>query len=197
MERSALYRRALAPISTFVGAVGIVAAIIGVAAKINSGGGFVLYWLIVGAVAIIGALALVRRQAVRQGENFWSPPTRRVAQAMVPPLLVGFIIGCVAAVVTWNEKDVDIGRDLIPAWLIFYGLALHAAGFFMPRGIRLFGWALLCVGIFAFFGSLKLANVDSGNFSENMPHYLMGLFFGASHLTYGIYLYFTERKNEA
>ena len=25
-------------------------------------------------------------------------------------------------------------------WLLFYGCALHAAGFFMPRGMKWFGW---------------------------------------------------------
>ena len=29
----------------------------------------------------------------------------------------------------------------------------------------------------------------------NAPHWLMGAIFGGLHLTYGIYLYFTEKKN--
>jgi hypothetical protein len=67
---------------------------------------------------------------------------------------------------------------------------MHAAGFFMPRGIKLFGWGFILVGC-AFGLWLKLAG-------ETVPlcnaHLLMGASFGGLHLAYGIYLYFTERK---
>ncbi len=31
-------------------------------------------------------------------------------------------------------------------WVVLYGCAFHAAGFFMPRGMRLFGWAFVIGG---------------------------------------------------
>jgi hypothetical protein len=180
MERSAVYRRALAPITTFVGVVGIAAAIAGWLAKVESLGAFALYWIVICLVVIAGAFLLVRRQALRTGEPFWSPPTRRVAQAMIPALLVGLVFGMMVAPNT---------RWMALIWTFFYGLALHSASFFMPRSIRLFGWGLLLVGV-------VLLIVDLPNTSIS-PHLLMGVIFGASHLAYGIYLYFTEpRKNE-
>src|SRR5690242_8662716 len=92
MERSALYRRALAPIFTFVGAAGIVAAIVGWL-KVESIAAFGVYWMAVSLVAIAGALMLVRSQALKHGEKFWSPPTRRIAQAILPALLIGLVLG--------------------------------------------------------------------------------------------------------
>jgi hypothetical protein len=76
-------------------------------------------------------------------------------------------------------------------------LALYAAGFFMPRGIRLFGWFSLLSGLAV---SVILAIKST---SDVLPpliygHCLMGISFGGGHLAYGIYLYFTEkRKNVA
>src|SRR5205085_8123519 len=76
MERSAVYRRALAPVMVLTGAVRTVAALAGCLARIESPRAFFVYWLLVGLAALVGALLLVRRQALREGEPFWSPPTR-------------------------------------------------------------------------------------------------------------------------
>ncbi len=190
MERSAVYRRALAPIFTFVGAVGIAAAIIGWSLKIESQRTFAVYWLAVCAVVVAGAFILVRRQALKSAEPFWSPPTRRIAQAMVPPLLAGLAFGLILG-------PNPIFLALI--WTIFYGLALHAASFFMPRGIRLFSWAFLVSGLALSAFVLNAFYFTKTNPNWNVsPHWLMGVLFGLSHLACGIYLYFTEpRKNEA
>ena len=86
-----------------------------------------------------------------------------------------------------------IGLAWLPlGWIVLYGCAIHAAGFFMPRGIKLFGWAFIAGGCALF--ALGLPNVPLPLYA----HGVMGLFFGLLHLAYGIYLYFTEkRKNEA
>src|SRR3979409_470211 len=96
MERSAVYRRALAPVMVLTGVLGIVAALAGALAKIESSRGFAVYWLLVGMGAVAGAFTLVRRQALKDGEPFWSPPTRRVTQALLPPLTAGFVISVIA-----------------------------------------------------------------------------------------------------
>jgi hypothetical protein len=75
---------------------------------------------------------------------------------------------------------------------LLYGFALHSASFFMPRGVRLFGWAFFIGGI------TMLLSFRCVHYEAISRHLQMGLFFGLSHLAYGIYLYFTEpRKNEA
>jgi hypothetical protein len=198
MERSAVYRRALAPITTFVGVVGIAAAIAGWALKIEKTEDFTIYWMAVSVVVIAGAFFLVRRQALKNSENFWSPPTRRVAQAMFPALLIGLVAGVVVVTLfaPWEPGSYDTvpSMFLIIIWTLLYGLSLLAAGFFMPRGVRLFGWGFLIAGFI--LQGWMLGN-RAGYPAGYLPHLLMGVIFGASHLAYGIYLYFTEpRKNE-
>src|SRR5690242_12955533 len=86
MERSAIYRRALAPIMSFAGTMGILAAGVGTCFGIQSPRSFIGYWIGVGLGTVVGTLLLVRRQALKDAEPFWSPPTRRVTQAMLPAL---------------------------------------------------------------------------------------------------------------
>lgn len=199
MERSALYRRALAPIFTFAGIAGIIAAIAGWKLKLENIGTFAAYWMAVCIVVIAGALILVRRQALKQAEKFWSLPTRRVTQAVIPALLAGLAFGLAAAVLNDFKVIKIVPEDrlaLIVVWMVLYGLALHAAGFFVQRGIRLFGWGFIIAGItLLYMGSCPESQKDLSSIS---PHWLMGILFGVSHLACGIYLYFSEqRKNEA
>jgi hypothetical protein len=186
MERSALYRRALAPIMIFAGLAGVIAAGVGCGAHIASGRGFVLYWLAVAAVTLAGVSLLVRRQALKGGEPFWSLPTRRVTQAAALPLAAGLVFSLVLVLL-------DIGHMrwlFIFPNLLFYACALHAAGFFMSRGIRLFAWGLMALGGLAL---LVIPQFHSEP-SPVLDHVVMGCFFGLLHLAYGIYLYFTERR---
>jgi hypothetical protein len=196
MERSALYRRALAPVFTFVGAVGVAAAAGAPAFHIHSPREFAIYWMAVCLAVLVGAFALIRLQALRNSEVFWSPPTRRIAAAILPALLLGLLFGLF--VIRTNDAGETRGVTwaLIIIWTLLYGLALHAAGFFMPRGIRLFGWIFLAAGVALLIPFwFRLLAGENNLYS---PNPMMGLLFGGLHLAYGVYLYFTEkRKNEA
>jgi len=77
MERSAVYRRALAPVMIFNGSMGSIGALIGWGADIDTPRGFIIYWAIIGLLAIGGSLFLVRRQAFKESERFWSSPRQR------------------------------------------------------------------------------------------------------------------------
>jgi len=197
MERSAVYRRALAPVATFAGVVGIVAALLELAFDFRNPGLFAIYWMTVSMVALLGGILLVRRQALRHEEAFWSPPTRRVAMAMLPPMLVGMVFGLVLMRAFWSDGDSGFALALVPAWTLLYGLALHAASFFMPPGVRLFAWAYLFAGLATLTALCFVRRWPSAS-PILIADFLMGLLFGGAHLLYGIYLYFTEaRKNEA
>src|SRR5205823_4732455 len=104
MERSAVYRRALAPIMALTGALGIAAALGGWLGKIDSPKSFAIYWLLVSLAAVVGALLLVRREALNEAEPFWSPPTRRVTQALLPALTAGFLLTVIFLVRIWPNK---------------------------------------------------------------------------------------------
>lgn len=188
MERSALYRRAMAPIMLVSGLMGTAGAV--VAAKyvsVESPAEFTLYWFGVGVLTLGVALLLVRRQALKEAEPFWSTPTQRVASGLFPCFLTGLVVAFTAV----------MNSGLIPVWLLAclwilnYGCALRAAGSFMQRGIKLFGGVFLLGGVVLLAGSPYCPWLRS----EGTGHVLMGAFFGGLHLAYGAYLYFTERKS--
>ena len=187
MERSALYRRALAPIMLFAGTLGVVAAAAGLLFHLDSMRAFGGLWLGTAVVVVTGAFLIARRQAMNDKENFWSQPTRCVGQALLPPLFAGMFLGS-AFVFVGNNNTI-----LTFIWLFFYGCALHSAGFFMPHGMKWFGWILI---LFSSTGVLLLVAIVPPT-AEISAHWLMGFFFGVLHLAYGAYLYLTEKRKNA
>ena len=193
MERTAVYRRALAPIMISAGTIGIFGGLAGWLLQLNSNAAFVLLWLGVAGGSLVGALLLVRRQALKDAEPFWSPPTRRVGQALLPAFAVGLMVAVFVLLLGGESAASSPGLQIlvIMFWTWFYGCAVHAAGFFMPRGVRWLGWVFI-----AFGGLLLLALGTAEHWLAVLPpHLLMGTLFGGLHLVYGVYLYFTEPKN--
>jgi hypothetical protein len=187
MERSALYRRALAPIMILAGIIGIAAGLTGWLCRIESNRGFVCLWLVTAIISLAGALILMRRQSLKDSEPFWSPPTRRVCQALLPAFFVGLVMACLILAFSSGSGEDGIQHLLVILWVLFYGCAVHAAGFFMPRGMRWLGW------IFVIVGCVLLSSLNLG-VDQLQPNLLMGGIFGGFHLAYGIYLHFTEQK---
>jgi hypothetical protein len=118
---------------------------------------------------------------------------------MLPALLAGFALGVIA--IAWSERpltqdaglqfaDVGVRRYLPLIWTILYGCALHAAGFYTTRGMRLFGYVLIAGGC---GGLLVAVRSNPPSFLLN-GWFVMGFFFGLLHLAYGVYLYFTEPR---
>lgn len=196
MERSAVYRRALAPMTLLAGGVGSLAALVGWNLDLASPRAFIGYWL--GVAVLVGALALllVRRQALQAHEPFWSPPARRVARAAAPALFAGLVLGLTAWLRTGagpvNGPAALAAAGWLPCgWVILYGCAVHSAGFFMPRGIRLFGGLLILIGC----GLLLIGPPTDAPAGYGWA--VMGGVFGGLHLAYGIYLRFTEPREPA
>jgi hypothetical protein len=187
MERSAVYRRALAPIMLFAGILGVAAAATGLLLQINSFPGFLTLWFGTATLTVVGAFLIARRQSLKDQEAFWSPPTRRVALALLPPFLAGMFFGILPAFLHAPFKAASL---IALAWIMLYGFALHAAGFFMPRGIKFFGWLFIASGCLLTWGfAAEWIDLDY------KAHWLMGFFFGVLHLAYGAYLFLTEKKN--
>jgi hypothetical protein len=191
MENASIYRRTLAPVMAVVGVTGIAAAAVGASMDLEAARPFVSFWVMVAIVCMAEAFLIIRRQALKQLEPFWTPPTNRIAQAVSP----AFFAGLVLAIVVWSAGPTDQMAMLllVPIWMTLFGLAMHAAGFFMPRGFRLFGW------IFIFFGLAATAAIISLGHDTALPNLPyanlgMGIFFGGGHAAYSIYLFFTEKR---
>jgi hypothetical protein len=191
MERSAVYRRALAPLTVAIGVTGLMAAVAGHLLDFDRPRSFVAFWLSISVVCLIEAFLLVRRQALKDAEPFWSSPTRRVAQALAPPLFSGLIAG-IPFLLLETDNLLPIWL-LVPGWMVLYGCALHSAGFFMPRGFKLFGWAFILCGCAIALIVLRLSERPI----IEVANWAMGICFGGAHLAYGIYLYFTENRRKS
>jgi hypothetical protein len=110
----------------------------------------------------------------------------------VAGLILGIVVWAHAASAPAGFGKVAGMLWLPLSWVVLYGCAFHAAGFFMPRGMRLFGWIFVLGGCAVF----ALGIPDWGQ-PLDWAHGIMGVFFGGLHLAYGVYLYFTEqRRNE-
>ena len=172
----------------FLGVLGIAAAVIGAKSRgYDKMPHFGELWLVTAVVAVIGAFLISRRQALKQKEPFWSPPTRRVAQAVTPPLLAGMVVGLIATFFGAGE----VYR------LVFSGYCFTAAhcmrrDFSCRAACESFAWfyvAAACVMIIVF-------TLIPESTVRNM-NWLMGFFFGVLHLAYGVGLYFTEKEKNA
>lgn len=190
MERSAVYRRALAPLMITLGVTGLAAAAAAVFLRFSAPRAFAAYWMAVSVVGLLEAFFLIRRQSIKASEPYWSPPMRRVSQAILPALFVGFMAGFPFLIFAPDRLPALL---LAPAWIVLYGCALHSAGFFMPRGVKLFGWGFILGGCASGLIGLSLDTPQPIVFCN----WLMGLWFGGAHLAYGVYLVFTEKARAA
>lgn len=189
MERSTVYRRALAPIMLASGTLGLLAGIAGLLLPVTDMPGFGLYWFAVALAALATAFLLARRQALKDREPFWSPPTRRVSQALLPPLTAGFA----SALSVTLAADSDLIGFFAVLCVMFYGCAVHAAGFFMPRGMKLLGWVFIAASAAGMFGLFLL----EPEFESAGGHLTMAFFFGLVHLVYGAYLLVTGKRGQS
>jgi len=194
MERSAVYRRALAPVMGLVGATGLAAGAFGMVRGFETARPFAAYWTAIALLCMAEAFLLIRRQALRELEPFWSPPTRRIAQAVSPAFFTGLIMGIVFFVV--DTLRWDLVMLLILIWMVLYGLAMHAAGFFMPRGFRLFGWGYIVAGLagIGYWMAYPLLNGAEPDIPLGSSNMVMGVLFGGGHALYGVFLHFTEKR---
>ncbi len=193
MDRSASYRRTLAPTTLAAGAIGLLASGIGWFQKIESPQSFIKYWLSVAVVTLVSSLIIVRRQSLQSEEDFWSLPTQRVAEGMFPPFLVGLLLSLVALFA--NSLSTTLVWWLPAFWMALYGCGLYSAGFFMPRGIKWFGAGFIVTGCVLMIGSIDPTNHQTFPDLQH-AHLVMGGSFGFFHLAYGLYLFLTENIKE-
>lgn len=186
MERTALYERAVAPVLTWLGAVGIISALLGWYKPVSGAAAFLSYWLCTGAVAVGGAFWLVRNQAMKQGEAFWSPPTRKIVGAMLPGLMVGGLLGAMG----YQTDNAWLARVMPMVWMWLYGCALHAASPSLPRGFDYLAWLFI---IFGFVEAILSPRIP-GHEKVIYGHIAMGTYFGGLHLCAGTLFHFVQKN---
>ena len=173
------------------GSAGVAMGIVGLLASvISSTPNWHQHWLGIWLAAAVVAAGLggtlMTRQSSLRGLTFAGTPLRKFALCLLPALFGGAVM----TAVHWSYGNLHA----IPGtWLLFYGCALHSAGFFMTRGIKWLGWIFISGA--ALF--VLLAYAMQWRDGPLSPHWIMGVFFGGLQLVYGVYLYFTEKKNPA
>lgn len=129
---------------------------------------------IVLALALVVSFYFSYRKSIQKGQKIWTPVSRRLLISLFIPLITGAFF--ILVFYTGNQW-----QFIIPAMLIFYGLALISAGKFTYSEVFFLGLAELLTGFL------------SAIFQEySVLFWIFG--FGFLHIGYGFFMY---RKYEA
>lgn len=130
--------------------------------------------LLVLCLSVFFAFYFSIRKAKQTGKKIWTPVSKRLLINLVVPLLTGGLFVLIVLI----QKHYSM---VVPAFLIFYGLALVNAGKFTYNEVFYLGLLEIITGLFSLF--LPGAGLLFWSFG-----------FGVLHLAYGLFMY---RKYEA
>lgn len=197
MEKAHIYRAISAP-AAFVGGLLAVGCAAIPAWEMWSSKGlsdftkdtFLWQWL--GILVVTGALNvfLLAREAARRGQPLVSDGMRMALRAILPPLLVGGVLG--SGLIVYLQSHVMA----VLLWVLCYGLALLATASFSPRSLVRLGWVFVALGLALFI--LWAPNSDARMLprDDGPASLIMGLTFGLCHIGYAVAV-FLSRKPEA
>lgn len=130
--------------------------------------------LIVMVLAITTAWIMSQNKSKKKALTFLSSASKRFAQALFIPVLMGGIF-CLALIMR------DQIEMLVPATLIFYGIGLVSASHFTLSDIKYLGYCQLILGVIsAFLPSFGLI--------------LWAIGFGVVHIIYGTMMYYKYER---
>jgi len=112
---------------------------------------------------------------------------RLALRAVVPPLLVGGLIGLLVA---WKDHDMGFVASI---WAMTYGLALLATATFAPPSISRLGRAFVAGGLIAFVGN-QAGFFSTGDVNFFTTPFIMGGLFGLLHVLYGLAVLWSSRR---
>jgi hypothetical protein len=119
--------------------------------------------------ALAGALYFSFRKARQKGQKIWTPVSKRLLLNLCIPLIAGaFFILILYSAEQWLL--------IVPAMLIFYGLALISAGKFTYNEVFYLGLAELLTGFLS-------------GFIQDFTLLFWIIGFGFLHIAYGIFMY--------
>jgi hypothetical protein len=192
MEKAHIYRAISAPAALVGGVLAAVVSSIGVKVSSEvvsalSDNQFLFIWLGILAVTAALNIFLLSQDAKKRGQPFISDGMRMALRAILPPMVVGGILGIGLIIyLQWLTMAALI-------WIICYGLALLATASFSPRSLVRLGWMFITSGLMLFWfwaakGNLALEPSPSG------PAFLaMGLTFGLLHIVYAIAVFVSKK----
>jgi hypothetical protein len=134
----------------------------------------VLLGIVILALAIGTAIADSFRKAKKRGEKAWNITSKRLLASMAVPLVTGGIL-----VVILLLKGL-MGL-IAPLTLVFYGLALHNAGRYTFKEIKILGLAEIFLGL-----------VSSYFIGYGLLFWAAG--FGVVHIIYGAYMFYRYER---
>ena len=133
-----------------------------------------LILLLVLLVAVVGAVYFSVKKARKANQPFWNSLTKR----MMNYFLIPFVTGGLFTLILVYRNDIEL---VVPAMLIFYGLALVNAGKFTIGEIHYLGITEIALGV--------LAAVF-----VNLGWLFWAIGFGVMHIFYGIMMYFKYER---
>lgn len=125
--------------------------------------------LIVLILALAGGFYFSYRNALNKGQLIWSPVSRRLMVNLFLPLIAGGFF----VIILYTENQWNL---IVPAMLIFYGLALINAGKFTFNEVFYLGLAELLTGFLA-------------SLFQGFPVFFWIFGFGFLHIAYGLIMY--------
>lgn len=135
----------------------------------------VIFLAVIVLILAVGTVILLSdRKAAKRGEKLWNATAKRLVINMAVPLILGGLLVLIL-----------IAKGLIgfvaPFTLLFYGLALYAAGQFTYEEVKSLG--LIVIGL----GLISSYFVEYG-----LVCWAIG--FGVFHIIYGIYMHFRYER---
>jgi hypothetical protein len=176
MERATIYRTLSAPTSLCAGIFSLVLSLFVWLSFCQSTRFFIFLWLALAIVLSALNTLLLKRDARRRGEPFVSSGMKLALRGIIPPILAG------ASVTLFQLLGEPILTELIPLWMLFYGLTLLSTQEFAPSSIRKLGAAFIAAGLLT--GLLASLWRLEGN--SHFAALSMGLTFGLLHILYGL-----------
>jgi hypothetical protein len=124
--------------------------------------------------SFLTAIWLSNKNAVKKGEQIWDLTAKRMLINFSIPMFAGGAY----CFILFTQNHIEL---ILPATLLFYGLALLNASKYTVEDIKYLGVLLVLLGLFASI------YVDEALL-------LWGIGFGALHIVYGSFMYFKYEK---
>ena len=183
MEKAHIYRSISAPAALVGGGLAVALALAGnkVADILNCTiwDGFLISWLAVLAITSALNVFLLSREARLRGQPLVSEGMRMALRAILPPLLVGGVIG-IGLILYLHH--LALGALI---WIVCYGLALLATASFSPRSLLRLGWLFVITGLIFFWGLAARGHLELLPSDLRIASFVMGFSFGLLHICYG------------